>query len=99
LICTITTCKKTWKVLGLIAIVLIAFTFLQTQTRAVFVAIFIFITTFLMINKRNIQLKQIILLFSSFIFAIIIGYLSRSIIATIFVGLISYWFLIFVYYQ
>jgi len=74
LIFTITTCKKTWKVLGLIAIVLIAFTFLQTQTRAVFVAIFIFITTFLMINKRNIQLKQIILLFSSFIFAIIIGY-------------------------
>ena len=74
LICTITTCKKTWKVLGLIAIVLIAFTFLQTQTRAVFVAIFIFITTFLMINKRNIQLKHIILLFSSLIFVSIIGY-------------------------
>ena len=33
------------------------------------------------------------------IFAIIIGYLSRNIIATIFAGLISYWFLIFVYYQ
>ena len=33
------------------------------------------------------------------IFAIIIGYFSRSIIATIFAGLISYWFLIFVYYQ
>ena len=33
------------------------------------------------------------------IFAIVIGYSSRSIIATIFVGLISYWFLIFVYYQ
>ena len=33
------------------------------------------------------------------IFAIIVGYFSRSIIATIFVGLISYWFLIFVYYQ
>jgi len=33
------------------------------------------------------------------ILAIIIGYFSRSIIATIFVGLISYWFLIFVYYQ
>ena len=33
------------------------------------------------------------------IFAIIIGYFSRSIIATIFVGLTSYWFLIFVYYQ
>jgi branched-subunit amino acid transport protein len=33
------------------------------------------------------------------IFAIIIGYFSRSIIATIFVGLVSYWFLIFVYYQ
>ena len=32
------------------------------------------------------------------IFAIIIGYLSRNIIATIFAGLISYWFLIFVYY-
>ena len=33
------------------------------------------------------------------IFAIIIGYFSRSIIATIFIGLTSYWFLIFVYYQ
>ena len=33
------------------------------------------------------------------VFAIIIGYFSRSIIATIFAGLISYWFLIFVYYQ
>ena len=33
------------------------------------------------------------------IFAIIIGYFSRSIIATIFVGLTSYWFSIFVYYQ
>jgi branched-subunit amino acid transport protein len=32
------------------------------------------------------------------ILAIIVGYISRSIIATIFVGLISYWFLIFVYY-
>ena len=30
------------------------------------------------------------------IFAIIIGYLSQNIIATIFVGLTSYWFLIFV---
>jgi branched-subunit amino acid transport protein len=33
------------------------------------------------------------------IIAIIIGYFSRSIIATILVGLTSYWFLIFVYYQ
>jgi branched-subunit amino acid transport protein len=33
------------------------------------------------------------------ILAVIVGYFSRSIIATIFVGLISYWFLIFVYYQ
>ena len=33
------------------------------------------------------------------ILAIIVGYISRSILATIFVGLISYWFLIFVYYQ
>ena len=33
------------------------------------------------------------------IFAIIAGYLSKNIIATIFAGLISYWFLIFVYYQ
>jgi branched-subunit amino acid transport protein len=31
--------------------------------------------------------------------AIIIGYISKSIIATIFAGLISYWLLIFVYYQ
>ena len=33
------------------------------------------------------------------ILAVIVGYFSRSIIATIFVGLISYWLLIFVYYQ
>ena len=33
------------------------------------------------------------------IFAIIVGYFSKNIIATIFTGLISYWFLIFVYYQ
>ena len=32
------------------------------------------------------------------IFAIIVGYFSKNIIATIFAGLISYWFLIFVYY-
>ena len=32
------------------------------------------------------------------VLAIIIGFFSRSIIATIFAGLISYWFLIFVYY-
>ena len=33
------------------------------------------------------------------VFAIIVGYFSKNIIITIFVGLISYWFLIFVYYQ
>ena len=33
------------------------------------------------------------------IFAIILGYISRNILVTIFAGLISYWFLIFVYYQ
>ena len=33
------------------------------------------------------------------ILAIIVGYISKSILVTIFVGLISYWFLIFVYYQ
>ena len=33
------------------------------------------------------------------VLAIIIGFFSRSIIATIFAGLISYWFLIFLYYQ
>ena len=33
------------------------------------------------------------------VFAIIIGYFTRSIIGTIFAGLFSYWFLIFVYYQ
>ena len=33
------------------------------------------------------------------VFAIIIGYFTRSVIGTIFAGLISYWFLIFVYYQ
>ena len=32
------------------------------------------------------------------IFAIIIGYLSKNIIATILAGLISYWFLIFFYF-
>jgi len=31
-------------------------------------------------------------------FAIIIGYFSKSIIATIFAGLISYWFFIFFYF-
>jgi branched-subunit amino acid transport protein len=31
-------------------------------------------------------------------FAIIIGYLSKNIIVTIFAGLISYWFLIFFYF-
>jgi len=30
------------------------------------------------------------------IFAIIVGYLSKNIVATIFAGLITYWFLIFV---
>ena len=33
------------------------------------------------------------------VFAIIVGYMTRSIITTIFAGLTSYWFLIFVYYQ
>ena len=33
------------------------------------------------------------------VLAVIVGYASRSILATIFTGLISYWFLIFVYYQ
>ena len=33
------------------------------------------------------------------VFAIIVGYITRSIITTIFAGLTSYWFLIFVYYQ
>ena len=32
------------------------------------------------------------------IFAIIVGYFSKDIIATIFTGLISYWFLIFFYF-
>ena len=32
------------------------------------------------------------------IFAIIVGYLTKNIIATIFAGLISYWFLIFSYF-
>ena len=32
-------------------------------------------------------------------FAIVVGYFSKNIIATIFAGLILYWFLIFVYYQ
>ena len=31
-------------------------------------------------------------------FAIIVGYFSKNIIATIFAGLISYWFLIFFYF-
>ena len=32
------------------------------------------------------------------IFAIFVGYFSKNIIATIFAGLISYWFLIFFYF-
>ena len=32
------------------------------------------------------------------IFAIIIGYFSKNVIATIFTGLISYWFFIFFYF-
>ena len=32
------------------------------------------------------------------IFAVIVGYFSKNIIATIFAGLISYWFLIFFYF-
>ena len=32
------------------------------------------------------------------IFAIVVGYFSKNIIATIFAGLISYWFLIFFYF-
>ena len=74
LIYMITIGKKTWKVLSVIAIVLIAFTFLQTQTRAVLAAVFISVITFLLINKRNLQLKHILILFSSFVFSIIVGY-------------------------
>ena len=33
------------------------------------------------------------------IFAVIVGYYTKNIIATIFAGLISYWFLIFIYFQ
>ena len=33
------------------------------------------------------------------IVAIVVGYFSKNIIATIFAGLISYWCLIFIYYQ
>ena len=33
------------------------------------------------------------------IFAIMVGYITKNIIVTIFAGLTSYWFLIFVYYQ
>ena len=33
------------------------------------------------------------------ILAIIVGFFSKNIIATIFAGLISYWFLIFIYFQ
>ena len=32
------------------------------------------------------------------VFAIIIGYFSKNVIATIFAGLISYWFFIFFYF-
>ena len=74
LIYTIIIGERIWKVLGVIAIILVVFTFLQTQTRAVFVAVFISMITFLFVNKRRIQFKQIIFLFSLLIFAIIIGY-------------------------
>ena len=74
MIYVVTSGKKIWKVLSAIAIVLIALTFLQTQTRAVLAAVFISIITFLLINKRNLQLKHILILFSSFVFTIIVGY-------------------------
>jgi len=74
LIYIITLGKKAWKVLGVIAIVLITLTFLQTQTRAVLAAVFISIITFLLINKSNIRLKHILILLSSFVFSIVVGY-------------------------
>ena len=66
--------KKIWKFFSVLAVILIGLTFLQTQTRAVFVALFISITAFLLMNKRSVQLKHIVFLLSSLIFAAIIGY-------------------------
>ena len=46
-------------------------------------------------NTGSLDLENNPKIFAS-IFAIIIGYFSKNIIATIFAGLASYWFLIFV---
>lgn len=45
-------------------------------------------------NMGNLTLENNTKILASII-AILVGYFSRSIIATIFAGLISYWFLIF----
>ena len=74
LIFILTIGSRALKILSCLAILLILMTFFQTQTRAVSVAIVIFITTFLLINNRVLKLKHIIILFSSLVFALIIGY-------------------------
>ena len=74
LIYILTISNRALKILSYLSILLILITFFQTQTRAISVAIVIFIITFLLINKRSLKVKHIILLFSSLVFAIIIGY-------------------------
>ena len=57
LIYIITIGKKMWKVLGVIAVVLIVLIFLQTQTRAVLAAVFISIITFLLIIFTSLPIR------------------------------------------
>lgn len=66
--------KRLWKILSVIAVILVILTLFQTQTRAVLAAVVISIITFLLINKRNIRVKHIIVLFLSFVFSLVVGF-------------------------
>tara|TARA_B100001778_G_C18603362_1_gene638451 strand:+ start:2953 stop:4923 length:1971 start_codon:yes stop_codon:yes gene_type:complete len=65
--------KKVWRFFSLLSIVLIFLVFIQTQTRAVFAATFISLISYILIRK-NFGFKNNILIFSSFIFMLCIGY-------------------------
>ena len=72
LIYRLTVGKRVLKIFSGLAILLILITFLQTHTRAVFVALFIFIITFLILNKKNIKLYYYVVLL--ILFTILISY-------------------------
>ena len=65
--------KRVWRFFSLLSIVLIFLVFIQTQTRAVFAATFISLISYILIRK-NFGFKNNILIFSSFIFVLCIGY-------------------------